>query len=842
MTYFIINDNIKKNKPESGIKMDPREINFLNLENQILNARKRLNDLIYEFGTGNQNPGNAALYQEKIRQMEAELQYMNNQLQMLKGAQNTSVSVNSDMNLNKVPQNFGPFHVPNNEKAAGKIPDPVMFRPKVWLNKPERKTQDYEKMFGKSFMGIFASVLIFISLIIFATLILPHLTDTIKLLGMYIVSLAVLCAGLLLYRKNHNNLFYIAIIGCGTGSLYLSLLLSNLYFKVFGDLVLYVLILAWAVFVRYLTRIKHFVFTIIGQIGIFIASVLGTILCVSKADTGKFFVLSIFYFISAVVFSGIGKTYLKSLVRSGRNGVNEENNGEIAEGKVFGGIETINDNSVSSMDREGIANSTNAAAGRNTVGITYYENNLITHICKTLNVIVFVMGFTFISNSVYRHSPESGPSFLIVLNVLLFMGYLLFEFFFSYKEKCRHGLVFQILTVINTVLLVCLFNLTQLLDEDWAFAFMYIAAITVLFYIEKKNAEYKLFSQICCLILIFIACANNTLIEEHLYIYLTAIPFMLYGRWKRQNVYLGAGIVYMAGLPLFIWSTYNINSVEALVMLAVLYGVFLYTGRKSDPVWFNAIGYIVLCLTSMRLVYDISRDLWETFTDFRSLTYYDPETSELKTSLNEMIRTYSSLTTFYIIAIVHLILSKLEYFGKDQVIAKVIAKKISIGKVGTIEGIMLGINAILMFAGCSLMYITDQIPWKLPVILITILLFLINSKNLLAKHKHAGFYIAFKYTVLMLCILNSYDVVDYATSICLLVFAIISIIAGFYKDTISFRLYGLVLSMISIVKLIMFDIKYDSTVENAVSFFVSGVLCFVISFIYNRIDGKLRRR
>ena len=99
----------------------------------------------------------------------------------------------------------------------------------------------------------------------------------------------------------------------------------------------------------------------------------------------------------------------------------------------------------------------------------------------------------------------------------------------------------------------------------------------------------------------------------------------------------------------------------------------------------------------------------------------------------------------------------------------------------------------------------------------------------------------FKYTVLMFCILNSYDVINYLISICLLLFAIISIVIGFYKDTKSFRLYGLLLSMISIFKLIMIDIQYDSTIENAVSFFVSGVLCFIISFIYNRIDRSFQK-
>ena len=54
---------------------------------------------------------------------------------------------------------------------------------------------------------------------------------------------------------------------------------------------------------------------------------------------------------------------------------------------------------------------------------------------------------------------------------------------------------------------------------------------------------------------------------------------------------------------------------------------------------------------------------------------------------------------------------------------------------------------------------------------------------------------------------------------------------GYWFSLIAFRMYVLVLSMISIYKLIMFDIKYDSTIENAVSIFVSGALCFVISFL-----------
>ena len=54
----------------------------------------------------------------------------------------------------------------------------------------------WEKAIGKSLMGIFASVLIFISLILFATLLLPYFNDTAKMITTYVISFAFLGAGI----------------------------------------------------------------------------------------------------------------------------------------------------------------------------------------------------------------------------------------------------------------------------------------------------------------------------------------------------------------------------------------------------------------------------------------------------------------------------------------------------------------------------------------------------------------------------------------------------------------------------------------------------------------------
>ncbi|MDE5932633.1 MAG: DUF2339 domain-containing protein [Lachnospiraceae bacterium] len=621
-----------------------------------------------------------------------------------------------------------------NSRQFGQYPPPsAVFR-------PEPPHKDYEKLFGKSFMGIFASVLIFISLIIFATLMMPYLTDTMKLCGLYILSFGLLSAGFLLSRKNPANKFYLAVIGCGVGSLYISLLLSDLYFKVIGDILLYAFILIWAIFVRYLSRLKSLIFHVIGQLGILIATILGTVLCVNDDDIAKFLVLTVFYFISAIVFS----------------------------------------NAVFSIKEKKF------------LPPKAYEDNFCNHLFKTLNLLVLTIGIFCMDITDIRA--------ITILLVLLFM---LSEYYFSYREECRHGIAFQLLTIANSFLFLCLFPQFKLWPEDVSPILTYLLSIALLFYIIKKNAGYRIVSEIYCFLIIFLNCYNSSIISSHLFAYLTVIPFMLYGGLKQKKPYLYAGIAFLGAF-------FTLDSdPEHLIMAILSYAVFLYLCPKLDDLYFKLFGYLMLTLATMPLVHDC------TYTFFRQLDFE-------KQLAIELIGVKTNLITFFVTAALHLILSKLEYLGTQK----------------PIKIMMYFINGVLMFFGC--LYLYDS-TWQIPLILVTMLLFMVNSGRLLQKDARAGYYVAFKYTVLMVCILNSYDAASYFISICLLLFAILSIIIGFYKNTITFRLYGLILSMVSVFKLIMIDIKYDSTLENAISFFVSGVLCFIISFLYNKIDHNFKK-
>lgn len=727
--------------------MTPKESDLLQFENELLNTRQELNELIREYAHEKHTLPSSALWQDKIHYFETELKYLNNQLQLLKNtpyqAQAPYIQPSGQADCPSVPlQTSAPAQTTFRQTAPSSNAPAAAASPVG----TQRNIRDYEKLFGRNFMGVFASVLIFISLIIFATLMLPHLTDTMKLIGLYVISFGILLAGYLPARKNQTNKFYIALIGCGIGSLYISLLLSDLYFKVISDITLYILILIWAVFIKYLSGLKNMVFHVIGQSGILISTILGTALCVHDADAAKFLVLTVFYFLSSLVFAG--------------------------------------------RDR------------------TNYAQNLCNHICKSLNLIVFAVGFSCMK-----------PTDLRVVHILIVMFYLLSEFYFSYKDEYRHGIAFQLLTMVNAVTLIFLFSFTELFSEDAVYLFMYIAAIALLFYVYRKHAAYQIISEIFFLIVIYLGCHNHPFIQDHLYAYLTVIPAMLYGKLRSRKLYLYAGAAF-AGELLFLAlsgpSTYSAADfsmtpyVEYLIMTVFIYIAFMYVCRLADQTAFTITGYILISIILAIFVHDSS---------YQFMKHCDME--HIKTI--EYIALKANLIPFFILAVIHLLLTAFHCLGTEKPVTKM----------------LLIINALLMIAGCACIGCR---PWKPASIMITALLFLINSRRLLRCHQKTGYYIAFKYTIFMVCVLNSYDVTDYVISICLLLFAIASIIIGFYRSAVTFRLYGLILSMISIVKLIMIDIRYDSTMENAISFFVSGILCFAISFLYHKIDTNLRNK
>lgn len=94
-------------------------------------------------------------------------------------------------------------------------------------------------------MGIVASVLIFISIIIFGSLLLPYLTDVVMAAVMFLLSFILFGAGYILLRRDSRNKFHISLCACGTTAVCVSLFVTRLYFALINDGVFLALIVLW---------------------------------------------------------------------------------------------------------------------------------------------------------------------------------------------------------------------------------------------------------------------------------------------------------------------------------------------------------------------------------------------------------------------------------------------------------------------------------------------------------------------------------------------------------------------------------------------------------------------
>jgi len=733
--------------------MDERLTKILDYEKRLLEDRQQLQELIAESETNE-----SQIVKNKLEYFSQELAFMNRQVGLLRaGVRQRAENVASQVPPVVQPM-ANPVTPPQPEvvqfaeqptKPQVEESQPIQAQPvqvpqmKVTyapVQEPEKK--DFEKTIGKSLMGIFASVLIFISLILFATIMLPYFDDTAKMVTTFVVSFAFVAVGLWKLRKNKENKFYMALTACGVGALYISLLLSNMYFKAVDDIALYVLIALWGIGVCFLCRIQATLFQIIGQLGILISVVLGCVLCAQTQDEVKFVVLLIYYFVTSIVFFA---------TRPQR---------EIWENPTF-------------------------------------------HIFNVLNYMLLVP-FSY---------ALFGEGFNVAyLLLIIFIAANIGLLFWSKTEK--YGMSFAVL---SSVYLWQFWGVLRLMldlgEEDPRGLLLYAVVMILLIGVECKKIEGNVGKYIpqgllLCTAISSLASADAVL--DYGYVPLLVLPVLLIGYFRKNTFFKYSS--------LFLVFMYVLNAMEnegvhfLLAFGAVLVMYLLMYIKKEE---YNAV-FKYLLHTLFIFVWLV------LFTEMLYELLYNLDIRENRDSIVFAI-TYTVLVAF------NLVMMK-SPLGNNI-------------KTGEAENPSYhnAVNMILMIAGLIGISNGNNDFWHVLVILVSLVVFMVNTKNLLDKRNNifAGIYVGFKFTMLMITILSSFDAVNYVISIACFIMAIISIVIGFRFQYKALRLFGLILSMISTFKLIMIDITYENTLGNALSFFVSGILCFVISLIYNFIDGKI---
>lgn len=706
--------------------MNERMKKIMDFERQLLQDRMQLQHLIEE-----SEFSDSEIMKSKIQNFKREIEYMELQLEHLKSVVEAKIHV---QNVNPVFEEPVPKTV---APALVEKPEPIEIQKSV-LNmsvKEKVKDKDLEKAIGKSLMGVFASVLIFISLILFATLMLPYFNDTAKMITMYLVSFAFVGVGLHQLQKDEDNKFYLALTGCGVGAVYISLLVTNMYFKAIGDIALYVLIGIWAIAVCFLAKVKHNIFKVIGQAGITISIIFGCVLCMLNEDLAKFVALIVFYL--------------------------------IAEGAFY---------------------------------VVHYEHefkkNLVHHVFNVINLIWLWSGC----------EELCGADFHIITLIMLVIcavhiGLTL------YSRLVNAGVSFGIVVSIYTYIFMAIMDM--LVKEDNVLgSLIYLIAAVLLAIIEWKEAKNK---------------AGKTFAQ------IAMIVFAAYG--LAQTDYYGYGLIILVVFPLLGLGYYRVNNVLKYGA-ASIFAIFqmVYGLGDVERFW---LGTPVIAVTFV-LIYKFKEQ-------------YDVKLKNIMHVLAVLFLSFAvedvMISMCRDIDVAHMISRAVVTIFNIAMLKSCFGTNLATGKPEKCTAYNI-INTIFMISGLKIISDANEGFVHLAIIIITLIAFMVNVKNLLDKRDNiwAGIYVGLKFAVLMIVIMNSFNSANYMISIACFILAILSVVIGFKFQYKSLRIFGLVLSMISTFKLIMVDISYANTLGNALSFFASGVLCFVMSLIYNYIDGKMQKK
>ena len=608
--------------------------------------------------------------------------------------------------------------------------------------------KDVEKTIGKTVMGICASVLIFISFILFAALVVPFLNDTIKMILMYGVSAVITLVGGLLLMRDKENKAFIALTGCGIGAIYISTFLSAFYFDVISDIGLYICLFFWAVFVSVLSRLRSNVFLIIGQIGINLSVMIGVSACNEIEDANELLFVACYSLIAQLVFyiSHFRKEYKENLINQIGWAVG-------ATAVLFGGM-------------------------------VQYAREDFVGVC--ISILVVLAGLIPIVPSLTIHhvDEKQNASFGVFNSIYLWVAY------FMCWERSEDTIAFVLIPIVLLLLLV-------LLEIR----------------IPQMNHAGKVIMQ-CTL---FFMLDASLMAIEPLVKYVTIAPLamgcFIYGFCRKNTVYKIAGLGYsilfllceLGHGPKAVWG----------ILLAVCVAVLWASHRQQYRTWMKAVGYLMLLYILVRDLAFIGDEVWD-------------------------IGQWRAILVVAILAVMNVIVSKIPALYHD----------LKTGEEEREFRIETGVIQIALILGSyTLMVVMKDLGTTVIAILLGAFVTFTNSYSLIKRDENGwmSIYVAVKAVLFAFFALASLEAASIVTSVVGLLIAFVCVVVGFAagmqtgRSFKQIRIFGLIMVLICLLKLILVDLPFDSTLLRAISFFISGVLCFAISLIYNMVDKHLMK-
>lgn len=677
-----------------------------------------------------------------IRNVEKELLELKNERANYQRPVNQQPVYQQPVNPQPVHQQFV-YQQPVNPKPQQSAPAPQTYPQKQHTEMNKSKDSNTESWVGKILMGVLASLLVFIALITFAKLIMPYITDTVKVVLMFAASISLTVAGFVLSKKKPKNTFFSALLACGTACVYLSVIVTRVHFEAISSIVMYILLALWAGVVIILGRSrKDWLFFVIGNLGFLVSACFA-----GELDQQELIIPMLVYIVV------IGAAYQLAFWKN--------------------------------VPQRYVQSTVNA------IGLMILELSVLIgfkdvveiHIVSFITIFYIFAQFLIYLLADLKDVKVSHFVLACINLLLLLIAYLSF----AAEVKLPATATFAVLLVLGAIL----------------------EASNILIRAKGMTGDENIISAIFAGLLFSIAAFMGADKGEMLFNYgIVLVIFALiavYGAVRKDILFKNQGWV--------------------LSILCMVAGLSCESGVVFE--------LVALSLSLIAFAY-------ECFIENRSIPY----------------KIISYLQMLFWIAVICHRASELEFLlihGDELFFCAVFTLGV--------------INAVLGFIGFCRTRETDrELPVRLTLDLInaaailTCMSMLNDSEGLLKAlyacalvifacinlpvgknaTRYRILYAGIKFGILLFYILSVYKTPDFFISVCMIFFAVICIITGFWKKdkAKALRIFGLVLTMLFVVKFIIVDISFDSSVTKALSYLASGILCFGISAIYNHFEKQ----
>ncbi|OUM61887.1 hypothetical protein PIROE2DRAFT_62238 [Piromyces sp. E2] len=775
---------------------------------------------------------------------------------------------------NNIPENEKNNAVENNipEKEKNNIVNQNTADQNIQLKAP--KNINTESWIGKILMGALASLLVFIALITFAKVLMPYLTNTIKITLMFIVSIALTATGYVFSTKKPENTFYKALLACGSACIYLSILITDIYFKAIDSIDMYILIALWAILNIFFKKDKEdWLFFTIGNLGYLVSVIFSAglkdndksliiplliyVVMISvvyhilywKNERQKYIqsiinVISLLLFqlimtfkfddITEVLIVGIDKNdwlfftvgnlgYLGSIVFSTKLKTN--NTSFIIPILIYTLIISMVYQIMywKNERQRYIQVLIYALMIAVTYQIIYWKNEYQRHIQSIINVMSLLL-YQVILMSTFRKTTEVNVVGIVVM-VFALIGIIEYTIFDLFTYKKKH---FYIALVNTSVYLISYFLLHMSMEYELPVNLTYTVIIIPTVILEVINMYWRsknlaeddetFRNGVLTLVLFYAASAIiSTSFLYHSGIILTGYSLiMIYGIIKKDSFFKNQGWILISlcmftKIDLFGKSTAFTIVATILSLLSLIVEGFIF----NDSEIYKIISYFAMLLWIVRIEY---------------YTYVE----RVFAISNE----YIIIITYGIVALLNMILILTKFYKTKK--NKNISNLFDSEKNSIIRIILDVLNLTYMLLGVKMMYILDIDMLKTIYTIIVIILAFINLPVKDKGSRERYIYTAIKFSFLIYYSLWIFKIQNYVISISMIAFAVVCIAVGFRNRLIGkeLRIYGLVMTIIFVIKLIIIDISYDSSILKAFSYLISGTLCFGISAIYNYFEDN----